>query len=396
MNKKLMAVAVAGVLAAPWSAHAAGSGSTVQIYGIAEVEYGKVDQGNGRPTADYMETTGSYLGFKGTESLGGGVSAWFQCETTMDIRAFDQVGLCSRNSGLGFRGGFGNIWLGRWHTPMSRMVSRGQVGQESTGILGFARVYGKTGSTSLAEAGTGNAGNMNREQFARRESCLTTYETPTMGGFMVGFAFSCGNAAADRAATSAGANQKPRLWSTAATYNRGPLGLGIGYEKHLDVGTFNTPGAAELDDRAWALSGRYTIGPVLLGAMYMDRKWENNATQHSKKKTYTLGAQWTIAGPHQLHFSYGATGDTKGNATQGSANAIGGIGGAGLPGADTGYDAITLAYQYSFSKRTTAKIGWVRYDNDANSNSVRPYNAAASIGNGQSFDSFALVMKHRF
>jgi hypothetical protein len=41
-------------------------------------------------------------------------------------------------------------------------------------------------------------------------------------------------------------------------------------------------------------------------------------------------------------------------------------------------------------------LGWIRYDNDANSNSVRPYNAAASIGNGQSFDSWALVLKHRF
>jgi hypothetical protein len=94
-----------------------------------------------------------------------------------------------------------------------------------------------------------------------------------------------------------------------------------------------------------------------------------------------------------LHFAYGSTGDTKGNAT---ANAIGGVGGAGLSVSDTGYDAITLAYQYSFSKRTTAKLGWIRYDNDANSSSVRPYNAAASIGNGQSFDSWALVLKHRF
>jgi predicted porin len=390
MHKKLMALAVTGALAAPLAVQAQ---STVQIYGVAEVEYGRVDQGNGRPTADYMESTGSYLGFKGTESLGGGLSAWFQCETTMDIRAFDQVGLCSRNSGLGFRGGFGNVWLGRWHTPFSRMTALGQVGVEATGILGFSRVYGQTGSASLAEGGTGNAGNTDRARFARRESCLTTYETPNMGGFMVGFAFSCGNAAADRSATSQGNNQKPRLWSTAATYNKGPLALGIGYEKHLDVGTFNTIGAAELDDRAWALSGRYTIGPVRLGAMYLDRKWENNATQDSKKKTYTLGAEWTIAGPHQLHFAYGSTGDTKGSAT---ANAIGGTGGAGLPGSDTGYDAITLAYQYSFSKRTTAKLGWTRYDNDANSNSVRPYNAAASIGNGQSFDSWALVLKHRF
>ena len=109
MQKRLLVAAVAGALAAPGMvlAAGAGAGSTVQIYGQAEWEHGYLDQGSGRPKVDYQETTGSYLGFRGTEALGGGMSAWFQCETTMDIRGIDQTGLCSRNSGLGFRGGFG-------------------------------------------------------------------------------------------------------------------------------------------------------------------------------------------------------------------------------------------------------------------------------------------------
>ena len=409
MHKKLIAAAVAGLLAAPVVAQAQ---STVQIYGVAEWEYGYLDQGNGRPRVDYNEVTGSYLGFKGTESLGGGLSAWFQCETTMDLRAFDQTGLCSRNSALGFQGGFGNVWGGRWHTPFSRIYGIGMVGIEETGNLGFARIHGSSGSTSLVEQGAGNAGNISRQQFRRRESCLTTYETPNMGGFMVGFAISCGNAASDGAAgagaaTNAGANKKPRLWSTAATYNKGPLGLGIGYQKHTDVGAFNTIGAAELDDRAWGAAARYTVGPVLLGATYMDRKWETGVGAHTKNRTWTIGGAWTIAGPHQLHFAYGDTSDSKGNGgSMDTAATGGGIGGAEAPGADTGFKAFSLAYQYSFSKRTTAKIGWVRYDNDANSDAVRPYNVAALRGVngaaggpgqlGQALDSWSLVLKHRF
>lgn len=393
MQKKLMAAAVAGVLAAPFAAQAQ---STVQIYGQAEWEYGYLDQGNGRPKVDYNEVTGSYLGFKGTESLGGGVSAWFQCETTMDIRAFDQTGLCSRNSALGFRGSFGNVWGGRWHTPFSRIYSIGMVGMNETGNLGFARIHGATGSTSIIEQGAGNAGGLNRAQFRRRESCLTTYETPNMGGFMVGFAFSCGNAASDgaaggAAATSAGTNTKPRLWSTAATYRKGPLGLGIGYQKHNEVGTFNGAGTPELSDRAWGLTGRYTFGPVLLGATYMDRKWET-PTGEVKNRTWTVGAEWRIAGPHEIHVAYGDTGDSKGNSVTG----IGGNGGAEAPGPDTGYKAFSLAYQYRFSKRTTAKIGWVRYDNDGNSDVLRLYNTAALLGNGQDQDAVSLVLKHRF
>ena len=394
MHKKLMAAAVAGVLAAPVIAQAQ---STVQIYGVAEWEYGVLEQGNGRPRVDYNEVTGSYLGFRGTESLGGGLSAWFQCETTMDIRAFDQVGLCSRNSGLGFRGGFGNIWGGRWHTPFSRMYGIGSVGVEETGNLGFSRIHGGSASQSISEQGTGNAGGLSRQSFRRRESCLTTYETPDMGGFMVGVAVSCGNAASDGigagGATSNGTNKKPRVWSTAATYNQGPLGLGIGYQKHLNVGTFNgAVGTPELSDRAWGLAGRYTVGPVRLGLTYMDRKWETSAIGTTKNRTWTVGGEWTIAGPHALHFAYGDTSDSKGNGA-----AVGGTtGGAEAPGPDTGYKAFTLAYQYSFSKRTTAKFGWVRYDNDANSDAVRNYNTAALIGNGQAQDSWSLVLKHRF
>lgn len=396
MQKKLIAAAVAGVLAAPLVAQAQ---STVQIYGVAEWEYGYLDQGNGRPKVDYNEVTGSYLGFKGEESLGGGLSAWFQCETTMDIRAFDQTGLCSRNSALGFKGAFGNIWGGRWHTPFSRMYGIGAVGVEETGNLGFSRIHGGSASASISEQGTGDAGPLNRQSFRRRETCLTTYETPNFGGFMVGFAFSCGNAASDGigagGATSNGVNKKPRVWSTAATYRQGPLGLGIGYERHVNVGVFNGVAGVdpELDDRAWGAVGRYTFGPVLLGVTYMDRKLERTATQTVKNRTWTIGGEWTIAGPHALHFAYGDTSDSKGNSTA----AVGGTtGGFEAVGPDTGYKAFTLAYQYSFSKRTTAKIGWVRYDNDANSDAVRAYNTAALIGNGQSQDSFSLVLKHRF
>jgi len=56
MNKKLMAVAVAGALAAPALAFA--QASTVQIYGKLTYEYGIADQGNGRPNVDYADSPG--------------------------------------------------------------------------------------------------------------------------------------------------------------------------------------------------------------------------------------------------------------------------------------------------------------------------------------------------
>ena len=111
MQKKLMAVAVAGALGAP--AVALAQASTVQVYGNLTYEYAIIDQGVGQPKTDYADNPGgSAIGFRGEEKLGGGMSAWFQCESSADVRAIDQTGWCTRNSAVGFKGGFGNLHFG--------------------------------------------------------------------------------------------------------------------------------------------------------------------------------------------------------------------------------------------------------------------------------------------
>src|SRR3989304_10419481 len=113
MNKKLIAVAVAGALGAP--ALALAQASTVQIYGKAVFEYGYVNQGTGKPNVDMLQGPGGQaIGLKGTEALGGGLSVWYQCESSADIRGDGADGLCTRNSALGMKGGFGSIYVGKW------------------------------------------------------------------------------------------------------------------------------------------------------------------------------------------------------------------------------------------------------------------------------------------
>lgn len=394
MQKKLLAAAVAGALAVPVGAMAgeSGGGSTVQIYGTAQFEYGRLDQGSGRPRADYMESTGTYLGFKGQESLGGGLSAWFQCETTMDIRGFETNGLCLRDSGLGLRGGFGNLWLGRWHTPLSRIYSMGNPGQEATGLLGTSNINGGSGSASLAVNDADTSGSTNRARFRRRETCLTTYETPKLGNAQVGFAISCGNASADAQASSTanGTNLKPRLWSTALNYAQGPLNLGIAYQKHKEVGTFMAAaGTHEPTDSAWGAAASYKFGSFTLGMTYMDRKWGSSAGDVSST-TWTVAGEWIVSGPHALVAYYGHTGDAKG-----TGSAFSGHTGVG---ADTGYQNVNIAYRYNFSKRTSFKAGWTRYDNDANSKALKAFGTGgnALLSNGQSTDNYAVMVKHAF
>jgi predicted porin len=350
---------------------------------------------------DYADTPGgSAIGFRGEEKLGGGLSAWFQCETSADIRGVDQVGLCSRNSAVGFKGGFGNLHFGRWDTPMKRALNQGTVGAYATGILGMSfMAFGGSGGADAT--GTGSDA-PNRQRWKRREASLVYYESPNFNGFQVLAAFSPGNRASDLPVTDLDPNPKPRIFSLAGTYIRGPLAIGLGYEKHVDFGAHQAGATVGLDDWAWGISAAYTFAKsVKVGATYLDANYETGPAMEMDKKTFTIGVDWSISGPHSLHAQYVWADDTDGNSTV----SIGGNGGitspidpgTGLPRpGGTGGDAISLAYQYAFSKRTRVRIGYVKVDNDSQSNSYRIGNTAQHGVRGENVDGFAFLINHRF
>jgi predicted porin len=416
MQKKIIAAAVAGALALPAAATWAQS-STVQIYGRITYEYGNADQGNNRPDVDYADSPGgSAIGFRGEEKLGGGLSAWFQCETSADVRAFDMIGLCSRNSAVGFKGGFGNVFFGRWDTPLKRAMNVGTVGAEETGILGMSFLpFGGSGGASAVQ-GNNNVDSFGesqqRQRFKRRENALSYYETPVFGGFQAMAAISSGNHAADNATVDNTANDKPRVGSLAATFTAGPFSIGAGYEKHWEFGTTQL-GGTDLDDLGYGVSAAFTFGPVKVGGTWLRREFETaSGTQirEARQDTFSLGADWRIAGPHSIQGQWAHANKVKGDSLAG----IGGNGGLAAPRVcsialvggvcngiesdrgDTGGDAFSISYSYAFSKRTRVKIGYVWVDNDTNTNSYRIGNTAALLGNGQSVDGYAFHISHSF
>jgi len=393
MQKKLIAIAVAGALGAP--AVALAQTSTVNIYGTITYEYGIADQGNGRPKVDYADSPGgSAIGFRGEEKLGGGLSAWFQCESSADVRAMDQTGFCTRNSAVGFKGAFGNLHFGRWDTPFKRAMNQGTVGAEETGLLGMSFVaFGGSGGADATGTGPDSQG---RQRFKRREAGLTYYESPNFGGFQVLGAFSSGNAASDNAALDQSANKKPRIWSLGGTYNNGPIAIGAGYEKHKQFGAFSLlglPPAADLDDKGWGISAAYTFaGKVKLGGTYLDRNWQTAPGRNLKKKTWTIGVDWAIAGPHSVQAQFAKAGDSKGNSLV-AINEAGGGGAASGP--DTGAKDYEIAYSYAFSKRTRVKFGYHKTDNDNNA-AYKLGNVAGLLTRGDSQSAWAFHIQHRF
>ena len=354
MNKKLMAVAVAGALVAPAAALAQ---STVTVYGKTTLEYGYADQGAGRPNSDVMQTPGgSAVGFKGEEKLGGGLSAWFQCESSADVRGLGADGFCTRNSALGIKGSFGNLHFGRWDTPFKR-ATVGMIGGGSTGLLGMAFLM--TGNST----GTGATGgiapsSLSRNVWKRREAALTYYESPSFNGFQLLAAFSAANATSSLDAST---SQKPRVSSLAGTYANGPIAIGLGYERHT---AFGSVGGSN-DDRGWTLGGNYTFAnKVKLGAQYIDTRYETNAVQELTKKNWMVGVEWNVQGPHNIDASYVKAGDSKGTATT-NPGLAGGNGPIAVPNIlGTGAKLWQVGYRHQFSKRTSGKLAYVRLNND--------------------------------
>ena len=405
MQKKLISVAVAGALFAP--ALALGQTSTVQIYGRLTYEYGYAEQ-VGRPDGDFASSPGgSAIGFKGEEKLGGNLSAWFQCETSADTLGQDQRGLCSRNSAVGLKGGFGNFYMGRWDTPFKRALNQGTVGAEETGLLGMSFLpFGGSGganATGGAEAHSGESAQ--RQRWKRREMGNISYDSPNFGGFQVLAAVTPANPADS---TDLSPNPKPRVWSIAGTYTAGPLAIGLGYERHVDFGAHQAGATVGLDDHAWGIAAAYTFGGrIKVGATYLDAEYETGIGMQMEKKTWTIGVDWNIAGPHSLHAQYAYARDTDGNSTV----SIGGNGGVTAPCTaliagvctpvvgGTGGDAFSIAYQYAFSKRTTVRIGYVRVNNDSATTSYRLGEIGTLTGPtaaGANVDTIAGIIKHSF
>ncbi|PKO55512.1 MAG: porin, partial [Betaproteobacteria bacterium HGW-Betaproteobacteria-21] len=126
MQKKLIALAVAGLMSAPVFAQ-----SNVTIYGIVDMGYKNLGNnvnsavGN-RSAIDSGQYSGSRLGFRGTEDLGNGLKASFVLETgiNVDNGGFNQGNTAfARQSFVALSGGFGTVALGRQYTPQHILMS---------------------------------------------------------------------------------------------------------------------------------------------------------------------------------------------------------------------------------------------------------------------------------
>jgi predicted porin len=312
MNKKLIALAVAGACAAPVAM--AQTANPVTLYGRVYLTLEQVEvKDGGISSRSRIEDQSSLLGVRGTEDLGGGLKAFFQLETAFKPDSAPGT-FANRNSGIGLQGGWGSVLIGRWDMPFKLAT----IAIDPYGDLTNSGITGV-----LSDLGN----------FDRRAGNVFQYWTPNWGGFAARLAVTTNEGKNDATGAS------PRDWGASVTYTRGPLYVFGAYEKHDDqVGSTVT---ANAEEKAWALGGRFDIGPLRVGAQYqqIEKNGRSDTDNLMANLIYTMGKNQLI---YQFMRSEGGA----------------------VSGSDPECDSHSLGWQYNFTRRTFFIASYVRVEND--------------------------------
>ena len=378
MKKKLVAVAVAGVLAAPLAAQA--QTANVTLYGRLNIdlEFVRGKQADGsNPTVSRLSSNSSRFGMRGTEALGGGLSAIFQIESDIKGDTGGSV-TANRETFVGFQGGWGTFKMGKFLMPLDDMHPIfGNVPTYTTSILSTASLWAQGTQSKVAGGFDARLGNSLR------------YDSPSFNGLtfsgQVSLRDSSGVADSSETSGDNGTHtQELRhayVWGVNAIYNNGPIQVGTAYESNQKV---RCPDCTDYD---FTITGGYNFGVVRVAAVYERTKYD---TPSGDLKRDMWGISGTMPmGPGTWYAFYGWAGDGKGSADDGVR--VGGL----AKGDDTRSQQWEISYTYPFSKRTAVYAGYVELHNDSNASytfNINPYTIAV----GGKPQGFVLGMIHLF
>lgn len=223
MNKKLIALAVAAVMA---PAAAMADSGNVTIYGKMEASYDNISTGKaGQDTLNRISSNSSYLGFKGTEDLGNGLSAIWQVEQQVNADSNDSTTGTSSATSFG-GGGTRNTFVGLSSKTMGTMVLGTHDTPYKLGTLKL-NVFGDSMGNYTSIVGSANGTNVRDLRGAN----VAAYISPTFNGFHGAIATGMLNEAGNSG------NSNPSLWSATGVYDNGQLFASLSYEvqKTADV-----------------------------------------------------------------------------------------------------------------------------------------------------------------
>lgn len=267
MKKSLLALAMLGAFAGAASAQ-----TNVTIYGIvdAAIEWNNPSGANNTTWSmtdgnSNFNKNGSRLGFKGSEDLGGGLSAIFQLENGFNVDSGVQAGaLFGRQAFVGLKGNFGTVKLGRQYNPMFGALDT--IDPFNVGFTGdMSRVFNPNG------ARTNNTINYSYSN----------------AGLSAEVAYALGEAPGNFGAG--------RQWGLGLGYANGPLNVQFAYTN--DHGTVATPA----ETKTLLVGGVYDLGVAKVHAGFQTDK--NDVAGGNNDRNWMLGVSAPV-GAGQVLASY--------------------------------------------------------------------------------------------
>ena len=286
----------------------------------------------------------SYIGFKGSEDLGGSLKAIWQIEAKASLAGGNIEN--KRDSFIGLEGGFGTVKVGRVSTPLRNAVVAQDNWEYDSHILGLG-YYGR---------------------FGQRRTSLN-YQSPDFGGFDFAFQMAPGN----------------NVHSGRTNDGKPVFGLGLGYKNSGFFARYaveyarkstSAPGGLK-DSHVHNLSAGYdannlyvaggiqygkNVNPV--GGDDIDIATQSGTANKAKTAEAQLSAAYTFgAVTPKVSVAYG-------RAKSDSAATDGGRYLQAIVGAD-----------YAFSRRTTGlvSVGWLREKANSNDKNVNNWGVGTGL-----------------
>lgn len=304
MKKSLIALAVLA------TSGAAMAQSSVTLYGQIDTYFGTIKQENTATTGQGKSLSqtvlnsggnnGNRWGLRGSEDLGGGLSAIFQVESGYDhtTGAAQQGGLLfGRQAYAGFKGGFGTVMFGRQYNAFDNAQGLSSTGWDGT----FAASQNAFRSVGAGGGVLGNNGAA-AAGYTTRTNNTIKYDTPNMSGFAGSISYALGE---DKTLVLNASN----IVAFNVTYANGPLGVQFAHYNE-------DPNNTLVDKKFTRLGANYAFGPLV--AKFQYGKADNvNFVDGADTTEWQLGADYNLSSAVQLTAGYAKSDD---NAKLGDAN----------------------------------------------------------------------------
>ena len=314
--------------------------------GVEFTREGTSDQLKSERNAWGVVDYGSYIGFKGSEDLGGNLKAIWQVEAKASLAGGNIAN--NRDTFIGLEGGFGTVKVGRVSTPLRDAVTAQDNWEYSSDILGLGRYT----------------------RFGQRRTSLN-YQSPDFAGFDFGVQMAPGK----------------NVHNGRDNDGKPVFGLGLGYKNSgffvryaVEYARKTTASASGLKDShvhnlsaGYEANNLYVAGGLQYGknvnsrfgdtsdnAYDIARTTENNA----KTKEAQISAAYTFgAVTPKVSVAYGRA-DSNNAATDGGR-----------------YLQAIVGADYAFSRRTTGlvSVGWLREKANSNDQNVNNWGVGTGL-----------------